>query len=139
MVRDPQLASWVNGLIVNPYPPLLVKDTPFVAAENLILLPDQVFVHPTAPLILQCPQLLMNWTADMGQFLDWSIRGTAVSGQPFSYETNRTLEIDPAKTGPSVRISFHDRQKPAQWSSRDVTLVRGPATVVASKNISLVS
>ncbi|WP_132730629.1 SGNH/GDSL hydrolase family protein [Raoultella sp. BIGb0138] len=138
LVRDPQLASWVNGLIVNPYPPLLAVNTPITGAEDLILLPDQVFAHPTAPLILQCNQLLMNWTADTGKFLDWSIRGTAVSGQPYSYETSRTLEIDPAKTGTSVRISFHNRQKPAQWSSRDMSILRGPASVSASKRIALI-
>ncbi|MCS7489187.1 SGNH/GDSL hydrolase family protein [Raoultella planticola] len=140
LVRDPLLGPYIDSKISalpsNPYPPLLAVDTPITAAEDLILLPDQVFVHPTAPLILQCDQLLMNWTADMGQFLDWSIRGTSPGGQPYSYETNRTLEIDPVKTGTSVRISFHNRQKPAQWSSRDVTLVRGPAIVTASKNIS---
>ena len=141
LVRDPQLAPYIESKISessNPYPPLLAVNTPIASAEDLILLPDQAFVHPTAPLILQCNQLLMNWTADMGKFLDWSIRGTSQGGQPYSYETSRSLEIDPAKTGSSVRISFHNRQKPARWSSRDVTLVRGPATVTASKSISLI-
>ena len=141
LVRDPLLATWVEGKVasaVGPYPPLLTVNTPVASAEDFILLPDQMFVPPSAPLIMQCNQLLMNWTADMGQFLDWSVRGTADNGQPYSYETNRTLEIDPAKTGATVSFGFHNRQKPSQWSRRDVTLVRGPATLTAAKTIALI-
>lgn len=141
LVRDPQLAPYIASQISasgNPYPPLLAVGSPIATAEDLILLPDQLFVHPTEPLQIQCPQLLMNWTVDMGQFLDWSVRGTNVAGRPYSYETNRTMEFDPAKLGTSVSFGFHNRQKPAQWSRRDVTLVRGPATVTASKKISLI-
>ncbi|HIC8974606.1 TPA: SGNH/GDSL hydrolase family protein, partial [Klebsiella aerogenes] len=141
LVRDPLLPSWVDSKIasaVSPYPPLLAVNTPVTSAENYILLPDQVFVPPSAPLILQCHQLLMNWTPNMGQFLDWSVRGTADNGQPYSYETSRTLEIDPSKTGAAVSFGFHDRQKPSQWSRRDVTLVRGPVTLVAAKTIALI-
>lgn len=141
LVRDPLLPSWVDSKIasaVSPYPPLLAVNTPVTNAEDYILLPDQMFVPPSAPLIMQCHQLLMNWTADMGQFLDWSVRGTADNGQPYSYETNRTLEIDPAKTGTAISFGFHNRQKPSQWSRRDVTLVRGPVTLVAAKTIALI-
>lgn len=141
LVRDPLLTTWVDGKVasaVGPYPPLLAVNTPVANAEDLILLPDQMFVPPSAPLIMQCNQLLMNWTADMGQFLDWSVRGTADNGQPYSHETNRTLEIDPAKTGATVSFGFHNRQKPSQWSRRDVTLVRGPATLTAAKTIALI-
>lgn len=141
LVRDPLLPAWVDAKlasVVGPYPPLLAVNTPIAGAEDLILLPDQIFVHPTALLLIQCPQLLMNWTADTGQFLDWSIRGISPGGQPYSYETNRTLEIDPAKTGTAVSFGFHNRQKPNQWSRRDVTLVRGPVTLTAAKTIALI-
>ncbi|KZR10497.1 hypothetical protein A3N54_05870 [Klebsiella aerogenes] len=141
LVRDPQLEPWVTGLInasANPYPPVLPVNTPITGAEDLILLPDQMFVHPTSPLQIQCPQLMMNWTGDMIKFLDWSLRGTSPSGQPYSLETSRTMEIDPTKTSTSVSFGFHNRQKPNQWSRRDVTLVRGPAAVTASKTIALI-
>ncbi|EMS9660256.1 SGNH/GDSL hydrolase family protein [Klebsiella aerogenes] len=141
LVRDPQLETWVTGLInasANPYPPVLPVNTPITGAEDLILLPDQMFVHPTSPLQIQCPQLMMNWTGDMIKFLDWSLRGTSPSGQPYSLETSRTMEIDPTKTSASVSFGFHNRQKPNQWSRRDVTLVRGPAAVTASKKIALI-
>ncbi|MGR7684248.1 SGNH/GDSL hydrolase family protein [Klebsiella aerogenes] len=137
LVRDPQLTTWINGLIAqsaNPYPPLLAVNNPVAGAEDLILLPDRVFVHPTAPLQLQAPQMLMNWTADMGQFLDWTIRGVSPEGIPYSYEFNRTVDLEPSKHGTAVRVSFHNRQKPGQWSSRDTTLVRGPSVVSATKN-----
>ncbi|WP_196796556.1 hypothetical protein, partial [Klebsiella aerogenes] len=141
LVRDPMLDSYIASQIsaaVSPYPPLLAVNSPVANAEDYILLPDQIFVHPTEPLLIQCPQLLMNWTADMGQFLDWSMRGTNLNGRPYSYETSRTMEFDPAKVGTDVSFGFHNRQKPGQWSRRDVTLVRGPATVTASKSISLI-
>ncbi|WP_407609085.1 SGNH/GDSL hydrolase family protein [Klebsiella aerogenes] len=137
LVRDPQLTPWINGLIAqsaNPYPPLLAVNNPVAGAEDLILLPDRVFVHPAAPLQLQAPQMLMNWTADMGQFLDWTIRGVSPEGIPYSYEFNRTVDLEPSKHGTAVRVSFHNRQKPGQWSSRDTTLVRGPSVVSATKN-----
>lgn len=120
LVHDPQLTPWINGLIAqsaNPYPPLLAVNNPVAGAEDLILLPDRVFVHPTAPLQLQAPQMLMNWTADMGQFLDWTIRGVSPEGIPYSYEFNRTVDLEPSKHGTAVRVSFHNRQKPGQWSA----------------------
>ncbi|MGG8087254.1 SGNH/GDSL hydrolase family protein [Klebsiella aerogenes] len=141
LVRDPMLNAYIASQVsasVSPYPPLLAVNSPVANAEDYILLPDQIFVHPTEPLLIQCPQLLMNWTADMGQFLDWSMRGTNLNGRPYSYETSRTMEFDPAKVGTDVSFGFHNRQKPGQWSRRDVTLVRGPATVTASKSISLI-
>lgn len=142
LVRDPLLEARIDAKIAasgtETYPPLLSVNAPVTKAEDFILLPDQIFVPPSAPLLLQCPQLLMNWTADMGKFLDWSIRGTSPNGQPYSYETSRTLEIDPTKTGTAVSFGFHNRQKPNQWSRRDVALLRGPATLTAAKTIALI-
>lgn len=140
LVRDPQLPGYIDSKLVGVgvYPPVLAVDQPIAKAENFILLPDRLFIPPQSPLLLQCPQMLMNWTADMGQFLDFSFRGESVAGRPYSYETNRTFEIDPDKLGASLSVGFHDRQKPGQWSRRDVTLVRGPATGTASKRISLI-
>ncbi|NIC28296.1 SGNH/GDSL hydrolase family protein [Serratia plymuthica] len=142
LVRDPLLEARIDAKIAasgtETYPPLLSVNAPVTKAEDFILLPDQIFVPPSAPLLLQCPQLLMNWTADLGKFLDWSLRGTTPGGQPFSYETSRTLEIDPAKTGTAVSLGFHNRQKQNQWSRRDVTIVRGPTTITANKKIALI-
>lgn len=140
-VRDPLLASWVDSKIANAsafYPPLIAVDTPITKAEDFILLPDRIFVHPTQPQIIQAQQLLMNWTADMGQFLDWSVRGTDVNGRPYANEFNRDIELDPAKIGTAVSFGFNNRQKPNQWSRRDVTLVRGPATLTGTKKIALI-
>lgn len=141
LVRDPLLAPWVASQVTaaaSPYPPLLTVDAPIAGAEDLILLPDRIFVHPVTPLILQPQQTLMNWTADVGQFLDWSLRGTDVSGRPYGIEFNRNVELDPAKIGTTTSVGFNNRQKPNRWSRRDVTLVRGPATLTGTKTIALI-
>ncbi|MGR7044077.1 SGNH/GDSL hydrolase family protein [Klebsiella aerogenes] len=140
-VRDPLLSPWVDSKIANSsafYPPFIAVDTPITKAEDFILLPDRIFVHPTQPQIIQAHQLLMNWTADMGQFLDWSVRGTDVNGRPYAHEFNRDIELDPAKIGTAVSFGFNNRQKPNQWSRRDVTLVRGPAALSGTKTVALI-
>lgn len=140
LIRDPLLGDYIASQLgsTGTYPARLAADAPIAKADNYILLPERLFIPPASPLLLQCPQMLMNWTQDMGQFLDWSFRGESVPGRPYSYETNRTFEIDPDKLGPSVSVGFHDRQKSGQWSRREVTLVRGPVTGTASKRISLI-
>lgn len=139
-VRDPLLNAYIQQQLSSDgtYPARLKIDTPIAGAENYILLSDQLFVPPETPLLLQCPQMLMYWTQDMNQFLDWTFIGMTKPGWPYSYQTNRTFEIDPDKLGSSVSIGFHDRQKPAQWSRRNVTIVRPPATATGTKNISLI-
>ncbi|QGF21053.1 hypothetical protein MA12_gp05 [Pectobacterium phage MA12] len=146
LVRDPDFNRQVDSRLIGVdwptvapiYPARIPVDSPVVGGQNFMLMPDVVILPPDKPLLLQCPQMMMNLTQDMNQFLDFSFRGYDPSGWPYSYETNRTFELDIAKLGSSVSIGYHDRQKSNQWTRRDVTLVKGPTSGTGTKNIALI-
>lgn len=119
------------------YPARLAVNSPIGGAEDLILLPPALYLPPNKPLLLQCPQLLMNWTDDMAQFLDWTLRGIDNDGWPYSYENNRTFELSASKLGSSVSVGMHNRQKPNYWFRRDISLVTAPASAAGTKRICL--